>query len=358
VLGDVVERAVQLDGVAVASNVGLGTGDVMEIRVMASSPVIGVPLAELNPDGWRVAAIYRGDKLVIPTGTSKIEPDDKVLLVGDPEFLPHVAENLRVGVPTFPLRHGPNVVVYLPRGRDRAIEQEAEVLALTTRAVGLARVYPGATPARTVIASTPGLDPSRAASGRTKWFDDAPLEGTLIEHHVACLERYRPGVVVAGLGVRSFADRLVGNAGPRAALCNRIRVPVLFPRGAPRYERVLYLAYEGATIRSAETAIDLARMYHLPLCILRVELPRFFGATNASVGTLIEAIERRTRIYRLETETASLLGNPIALTLARASPSDMLIVDRQRSIRDSFTAPDIALRLARKAKCSVLVHTE
>jgi hypothetical protein len=231
------------------------------------------------------------------------------------------------------------------------------VLALTTRAAGLCRVYPGASPARTMIEPTPGLDPSRATSDRTKWFDDAPLEGTLVEHHVACLERYRPGVVVAGTSTRSFRDRLFGNAGPRAELCNRLRLPVLFPGGAPRYERVVYLAYEGATLRSAETAIDLARMYRLPLCILRVELPRFFGAANAEIGPLIEAIERRARIYRLETETASLLGNPIALVLGRAKISDILIVDRQRSIRDSFTAPDIALRLARKARCSVLVHT-
>ena len=46
------------------------------------SPVIGVPLIDLPiKKGVLIACIYRNRKIIIPNGQSKIEVDDRVIVV-------------------------------------------------------------------------------------------------------------------------------------------------------------------------------------------------------------------------------------------------------------------------------------
>ncbi len=214
-MGQLVEQSLLQGGLGITSAVGFGRGEILEFGVLPSSPAIGVPLSELRADGWRVAAIYRGSQLVLPTGTTAIAADDRVLVVGDPSQLPHVAESLRVGLPTFPLLHGPNVVVYLPSGRDGAVETEAELLTTRTRAARLVRFYRGASGARKVV-DTPRPD---GATCR-KFFEEAALEDGTIESHVAVLRSKRPGVVVTRPEPRRAIDVLLGRGGRDSVLCN------------------------------------------------------------------------------------------------------------------------------------------
>ena len=151
IVGQLVEQSLQQVGLGISSAAGFGRGEILEFRVLPSSPAIGVPLTKLRADGWRVAAIYRGAELVLPTGSTMIAPDDRVLVIGDPKQLPHVAESLRVGLPTFPLLHGPNVLAYLPAGRDPVVEAEAERLTTRTRAASLVRAFEGAEGRRKVL---------------------------------------------------------------------------------------------------------------------------------------------------------------------------------------------------------------
>ncbi len=356
VLGQAVERAMQFEGLSMATTVGLGKGEIVEFKVLPSSAAIGVPLREIDAIGWRVAAIYRAGELVLPTGASKIEADDRVVVVGDPRILPLVAENLRIGLPMFPLRHGPRVVVYLPDGRNRDTEREAEVIALETRATGLVRVWPGAKAERTVlddaIARVVGSTESAA-----KTFDDAPLEGVSFDEQMRSLLSARPGVVVADITPRTLWERLAGLPGRDGAMCDALPCPVIFRRGEPHYRRVLYAIAEGVgDLATADAAIDLARIFELPMEVVRVELPSYMG--KAEGADLVAAdVERRTRPHRIVATTTRLVGNPVERIVATARPGDLLIVTRRRGARDGYTSPDIALRVARAAPCSTLVST-
>lgn len=357
-LGQVVESALRHDGLTTASLVGQGKGDIVEFVVLPGSPAIDVPLAELRADDFRVAAIYRRGELVLPTGTTTIHAEDRVLLVGNPATLRGVAEQLRVGMPMFPLAHGKNVVVYLPGGRDRSVEMEAEVLAIKTRASSLIRVYPGATPEKTVVEDTAGDAAGLLPHQREKTFEDAPLEGQSREAQIDHLRRLRPGVVVARAEPLSIVDRALGRGGQEAALCNALRAPVLFPGGAPRYTRVVHAVVQGiANMPLADAAIDLARMLSIPLLLARVTLPLYFGAPDPETPQLIARIVKRASLYGLRAETADLEGNPVRELLRLSRPSDLFVIGRRRTSRDSFTSPDIALRVARVAGCSVLVRT-
>lgn len=357
ILAQVVERALRYDGLVSATTVGQGKGEIVELLVLPGSPAIGVPLAALHAEGWRVAAIYRHGELVLPTGSTSIEAEDRVVIVGDPAVLPGVAAQLRIGMPMFPLPYGRRVVVYLPDGRDRAVEVEAEALTIKTRATTLVRVYPGATPAKMHLEEAPDVSDFEAHQ-RSKVFEDVPLEGQSLLVHTDQLRRLRPGLLVAKSAPRPLLQRLLGRGGAAAALCNSVRAPVLFPRGSPRFARVVHALIHGiADLPLADAAIDLARMLSLPLAVVRVALPAFFGAPDPDADRVAALIEARTRLYGLRAETVSLTGNPVKELIRAATKTDLLVVGRRRSMQDSFTSPDIALRVARSAACSVLVKT-
>jgi Trk K+ transport system NAD-binding subunit len=357
ILAQVIERALRYDGIVSATTVGQGKGEIVEILVLPGSPAIGVPLVDLHAEGWRVAAIYRDGHLVLPTGSTAIEAEDRVVIVGDPAVLPGVAAQLRMGVPMFPLPYGRRVVVYLPKGRDRAVEVEAEVLAIKTKATTLMRVHPGATPAKTHVEEAPDVSDFEEHQ-RSKVFEDVPLEGQSLLTHTDHLRRLRPGLLVAKSAERSLWERLLGSGGAAATLCNSVRAPVLFPRGSPKFARVVHALIHGiADLALADAAIDLARMLSLPLAVVRVALPAFFGAPDPDADHVAALIEARTRLYGLRAETVALTGNPVKELIRAAKKTDLLVVGRRRSRQDSFTSPDIALRVARAAACSVLVKT-
>ena len=117
-LADEVERSLRHKGAIVPRGIGLGRGELLEIRLVRTSPVLNRPLKDLAPHRWRVAAIFRGDSLIAPIGDTTLNVNDRVLLVGDPRILPTVAEYLRLGTPQFPQPYGPNVVTLeFDRGR-------------------------------------------------------------------------------------------------------------------------------------------------------------------------------------------------------------------------------------------------
>ncbi len=347
-LGDVVLQSLRHDGVAVASNVGLGQGELIEIRILSSSPAIGQRLSDLNPDGWRVAAMYRANQLVIPRGSTTLRADDRVLLVGDPEILPHVAENLRIGLPDFPLRYGPNIVVYLPTGRDRLVEAAAEVMTLKTHARRLLRLHPGAEASRTAVGTGVG--------GEAKTFDDLPLVGSTLAEHFRLLAQQRPGLVVAKATGRGVRERLFGTGGRDTLLCNSSPVPVLFPGGDPHLSRIGMVVGGGThDLRTADAAVDLARMLGLPLALLWTELPGYLGAADARPAQVVTAIEQRANLHGMRLTIERRVGNPIAEAARYAGRADLCVVARQRLVRDSFSSPDVAMRIVHAAACSTLV---
>lgn len=362
ILGNVVEQALRYDGLVIASSVGQGRGEIIEFVVLPSSPAIGVPLSQLHASGWRIAAIYRAGDLVIPTGETAIMAEDRVLLIGDPAILSHVAEQLRIGLPQFPLRHGKCIVLYRPsppRSSDPEsdVAAEAEILVRRTRAHALVRLLPGAAAERTVVESM-GSDSSLTSPRlHNKTLETLPLDGEDFKHHRAQFRQLRPGLLVTDKRRRSLLSRLLGRGGWPAELCNAVPCPVLFAAGRRSYSRVVLPLLPNLTdLTLADAAIDLSRMLSLPLCTVRVLLPEFLEARDKNADLVASEIARRSRLYGLRSEELSLEGNPVHELLRLAQPSDLLVLARRRSGRDSFAAADVALRLLATAS-SCLIYT-
>ena len=68
----------------IAQNVGLGAGEIMEIRVPIGSSYVYRHLASIVQKKWRISGIYRANSLILPRPTLMIQPNDVLLVVGDP----------------------------------------------------------------------------------------------------------------------------------------------------------------------------------------------------------------------------------------------------------------------------------
>ena len=359
ILGNVVEQALRYDGLVIASSVGQGRGEIIEFVVLPSSPAIGVPLAELNAEGWRIAAIYRQGDLVIPTGETAIAAEDRVLLIGEPDILSHVAEQLRIGVPQFPLRHGNTILAYLPAGsRDMdAVDREALQLLQRTRAHACVRLIEGTKLSRTTIEAQPVAASSQSPRHLTRTLEDQTLDGDELVQHFAQIRQRRPGVLVMAKPRRSLMDRLLGRPGLAGQMCNGVACPVLFCAGRQSYARVVLPLQPGITdLTLADAAIDLARMLLLPFCLVRVALPSFLEARDKQDERVATEIIRRSRLYGVRIDEVQMEGNPVRELRRLLRPDDICVVARRRTTRDSFTSPDVALRLL-SSSCSCLVYT-
>ena len=75
-------RYVQSSRTVVSSQLIQGQAEIVEVIATSHMKIIDEPLKNLElPDPFLVAAIHRGDKLIIPTGDTIIREDDRVIII-------------------------------------------------------------------------------------------------------------------------------------------------------------------------------------------------------------------------------------------------------------------------------------
>ncbi len=90
----------------IAQNVGLGKGEIMEIRVPVGSSYAYRHLGNIVQKRWRIAAIYRVNELLLPRDSFMIQPNDVLLGIGDPDVLKSVYHSVKVEKGRFPQPFG------------------------------------------------------------------------------------------------------------------------------------------------------------------------------------------------------------------------------------------------------------
>ena len=72
-------------------------GEVMEALAMPTSDIVSKPLKKIAfPKGSMVAGIIRGETIIIPTGDSMIEPEDRIIIFATRQAIPGVEKILSV----------------------------------------------------------------------------------------------------------------------------------------------------------------------------------------------------------------------------------------------------------------------
>ena len=122
-----------LPGVPViARNVGLGEGEIMEVLVPFGSTFAYRHVGSIQQIKWRIAALYRNGKLILPNNATMIRPQDILLVIGRPQVLNNLYYRIQKRSGMFHEPFGRNLYLLLDMDRDeeRALEYLQESLFL------------------------------------------------------------------------------------------------------------------------------------------------------------------------------------------------------------------------------------
>lgn len=102
----------------IAQNVGLGEGEIMEVLVPFGSSFVYRHLGVIEQKNWRIVAMYRNGKLLMPSRRRMIQPNDLLLLVGEPGVLKSVYRAIKRELGQFPAPFGSSLYLFIDMARD------------------------------------------------------------------------------------------------------------------------------------------------------------------------------------------------------------------------------------------------
>ncbi len=338
-------------GKRTTSDVGLGKGEILEVKVLPHSPAIGKTLKDLHPQSWLVGAIYRQSRLVVPHGDTEILEGDRVLLIGDPAILPAIADYLRSGVSDFPLQYGSRVLLANPGGypEGRSVD-EAFYLSKNTKAFGIKVLLSRLQDASALqeLCDLAGLQCTLV-----DWGEDQvhrPLGRLLRDNDCGCLVMPPPPVGLRermGLGGQETLEAL-----------DQARQPCLVSRGTYPYNRILVAVSPGpGSSRAVELALDVARVFNASLTACAAQPPALVAGEERNLQ-LQRALKQAVGIgalYSVQVKSELLEGNPVHQVLDKASDYDLLVLAHRKRRHFNVARPDVSRHLLMRAPCSVLV---
>jgi len=115
----------------IAQNVGLGEGEIMEVLVPFGSSFVYRHIGVIEQKNWRIVAIYRNRRLIMPSRRRMIQPNDTLLLVGEPAVLRSVYKAIKRELGQFPEPFGSNILLYI----DMNIVKHSNIELLVRRAM-------------------------------------------------------------------------------------------------------------------------------------------------------------------------------------------------------------------------------
>lgn len=85
-ISQMIEQSVQLDDILTLFQTDEGKVIITEFKLNEFSPILGIPLKEINkPQNTLLISITRKDQVIIPNGDSVLEEEDKILVLSTPE---------------------------------------------------------------------------------------------------------------------------------------------------------------------------------------------------------------------------------------------------------------------------------
>lgn len=103
---------------------GLGEGEIMEILVPSGSVYCYRQLGSISQKEWRIAGIYRQNQLLLSNYALTIQPNDRLLAIGNPKILGNIYRQITSSLGQFPIPFGKDLFLYI----DEEILDENEVL--------------------------------------------------------------------------------------------------------------------------------------------------------------------------------------------------------------------------------------
>ncbi len=97
----------------IAKDIGLGRGEIMEVLVPFGSTYAYRHIGSISHRKWRIAAIYRNEKQILPNSATMIRPNDLLVILGNPTILEELYKRITRRKGLFPEPFGRNLYLIL-----------------------------------------------------------------------------------------------------------------------------------------------------------------------------------------------------------------------------------------------------
>ncbi len=102
----------------IAQNIGMGEGEIVEVLVPFGSSFVYRHLDSIEQNNWKIVAIYRNQRLILPSPKRMIQPNDLLVLVGEPAVLKTVYRAIKRELGQFPAPFGNNLYLYIDMAQE------------------------------------------------------------------------------------------------------------------------------------------------------------------------------------------------------------------------------------------------
>lgn len=335
-----------------------GLAEGLEFRVVADSPMRGKALRDLASNRWLVVSVLRDDRLIVPHGGTVLQTDDLVTVIGRGEDYAEIVGAFTAGVARFPGDYGSSVGVALEDERDlQGPVAEAVALAETSAAESVTLIH------RRLGHPAAGSDVQGLIDRVTGADRDLPVRtrGTARAPGVELLEWPFDGMV--GLIVVPARARRGGGPVGRhrvSVVCraaDRRSRPVLFARGATRYDRIVVPARDTPAGRAAgRAAIDLGAHTGIPLTAVAVVPPLFIAGDEARDEAALAAtrLQEDASVHGVGVRRVIEQGNAVRVIQGLLDHRSLLVLGLAGRL-PSTLMPGVLGHLVRRAAGSVLV---
>ncbi len=116
----------------IAQNIGLGEGEIMEVLVPYGSSFAYRHVGSIAQRKWKIVALYREQKQLLPSNATMIRPNDTLIIMGRPLVLDGVYRTINRRKGLFPEPFGKNIYLLLDFRYDqyRAIDYLSQAIYL------------------------------------------------------------------------------------------------------------------------------------------------------------------------------------------------------------------------------------
>jgi len=326
-----------------AIDLGFKKGELIEINVLSKSHLTDRKLKHIKPSNWHLAAIYRNNEIVIPTGNSKIKVGDKIIIFGEPKVLENLTNIFLKGIPQFPLQYGKLMTLYIKGSYELKYLKEALTLFKCSRATTLEIVITKIT-----------INDKKIERFIENIEITKEIKKVFSENIFKNLNRQDNGLNAFILPKISFFQKV-----KLKQIFKETEKPITIFKNNETFSKIVVCLNSPDMAHILEIGIELARLSKVNIETVFTTLPKELRNEDdeKQLNEVTEIVKDFNAIYKMDIKLNILEGNPVRETLRYLNyqKNILLITGYKKFNSGSFFKPSTAYNLAIKCNCSILL---
>ena len=292
-------------------SVGVGK-DIIQIKVLPGSILANQKVSRFSSSKWKIVAIYRDNKIIIPKRNTVILPGDQVLFVGEPKILESIISLFLKNEPQFPLNYGYAQVVIL-NNLEKIYLKENLFLYSKTKVREIDFYFQGNEILKDKLEKT---------------LKELPTNKLLSYKIIENLDEVDIGFISLKKKNSEFKKFSyifsTKNVFP-IKLFNKYYVPVFLCAGKEKYENILCPIFDmEESIKALETSFQISKMIGANLHLLLIKQVDIVE-DKVNLNEIKKHIDFYQRIYKLKANILHKTGNPVKITSQLSKDYDLVV---------------------------------